>query len=107
MVASHLLKYCHLQEDAAGEQMEFRFLRDHNRREIDFIVLQEKRPLFAVECKTGEKNVSKHLSYFAKRTDIPTFYQVHLDHKDYEIQDIRTRVLLFPILCQLLKLCNP
>ena len=104
MVASHLLKYCHLQEDAKGEQMELRFLRDHNRREIDFIVLQEKRPLFAVECKTGEKNVSKHLSYFAKRTDIPAFYQVHLGHKDYEIQDIRTRVLPFPTLCRLLKL---
>ena len=104
MVASHLLKYCHLLEDAEGEQMELQFLRDHNRREIDFIVLQDKRPLFAVECKTGEKNVSKHLSYFAKRTDIPAFYQVHLGNKDYEIQDIRTRVLPFPTLCQLLKL---
>lgn len=36
MVAGHLLKYCHFLEDTQGERMELRFLRDIEKREIDF-----------------------------------------------------------------------
>jgi hypothetical protein len=78
MVAGHLLKYCHFLEDTEGERMELRFLRDIDRREIDFVVLKNRRPLFAVECKTGERNLSPHIRYFKARTEIPLFYQIHL-----------------------------
>ncbi len=83
MVASHLLKYCHYMEDIQGYKMELRFLRDTDRREIDFVILREKKPLYAVECKSGEKQPSPHLVYFKDRTDIPQFFQVHLGTKDY------------------------
>src|SRR5690606_11988080 len=59
MVASQLLKYCHWLEDSEGETMELRYIRDIDKREVDFVVLKNKKPLFAVECKTGEKAVSK------------------------------------------------
>lgn len=85
MVASHLLKYCHFLEDTEGEKMELRFLRDTDKREIDFVVLKGKKPLFAVECKTGERNLSPHISYFKDRTKIPKFYQVHLGTRHTEI----------------------
>jgi predicted AAA+ superfamily ATPase len=78
MVAGHLLKYCHFLEDYEGHRMELRFLRDTDKREIDFVVLKDKAPVFAVECKTGEKNLSPHIKYFETRTPIPKFYQVHL-----------------------------
>lgn len=77
LVASHLLKFCHFQEDTEGHRMELRFLRDTDKREVDFVVLRDRKPIFAVECKTGEKNLSPHISYFLKRTNIPRFYQVH------------------------------
>ena len=82
MVASHLLKYCHFLEDTTGERMELRFLRDTDKREIDFIVLENKKPLFAVECKSGDNSLSPHIGYFQKRTSIPRFYQVHLKDKE-------------------------
>ncbi len=94
MVASHLLKYCHFIEDTQGFKMELRFLRDTDKREIDFVVMKEKKPLFAVECKTGEKSLSKHITYFKERTTIPKFYQVHLGEKDYAPQS-NVRVLPF------------
>ncbi len=78
LVASHLLKYCHYLEDVQGYRMELRFLRDTDKREIDFVVLKDKKPMFAVECKQGEGSVSPHLFYFRDRTPIPHFYQVHL-----------------------------
>ena len=42
LVACHLLKYCHHQEDTEGYRMELRFIRDTDRREVDFIVLRDK-----------------------------------------------------------------
>ncbi len=98
LVASHLLKYCHYKEDTEGHKMELRFIRDVDLREIDFVVLQNKKPLFAVECKSGEKNFSPHLFYYAKRTNIPKFYQVHIGHKDYK--NGNCRVLPFATFCK-------
>ncbi len=95
LVASNLLKFCHYHTDTNGHDMELNFLRDDRKREINFIVTKNKRPLFAVECKEGDKNLSKNLAYFAKRTEIPVFYQVHLGTADYEVKDQRTRVLPF------------
>jgi predicted AAA+ superfamily ATPase len=77
LVASQLLKYCHLVEDLDGWKMELRYLRDTDRREVDFVVLRGRSPLFAVECKTGDREVSAAVRYFAERTAIPRFYQVH------------------------------
>src|SRR5438094_697147 len=56
LVASQLLKYCHWIEDTQGYAMELRYLRDVVQREVDFVVLRDHRPLFAVECKAGEKS---------------------------------------------------
>jgi len=102
MVAGQLLKYCHLIEDTQGHKMELRFIRDVDLREIDFVVLKDKKPLFAVECKTGEKGISKHLYYYRDRTDIPQFYQIHLGTKDYV--DGNIRVLPFENFCKIEKM---
>lgn len=99
-VASHLLKYCHYLEDTQGFRMELRYLRDIDGREVDFVVLQDKKPLFAVECKTGEKKLSPHIEYYQQRTPIPEFYQVHLGKSDYGIAK-SGRVLPFETFCQL------
>jgi hypothetical protein len=104
MVASHLLKYCHFIEDIEGEDMALTFVRDASKRELDFVVLKNHKPLFAVECKTGEQNLSKNIAYFSERTNIPYFYQVHLGDKDYEIGELNARIVPFTRLCRLLKL---
>lgn len=83
MVASHLLKYCHWLEDTEGYRMELRYLRDTDKREVDFVVLKDKKPEFAVECKTGQETISPSLAYFAARVPIPAFYQIHLGTKRY------------------------
>lgn len=84
MVASQLLKYCHWIEDTEGYSMELRYLRDTEKREVDFVVLRNRKPLFAVECKTGEKSIGSAIQYFADRTPIPQFYQVHRGRRHFE-----------------------
>lgn len=99
MVAGHLLKHCHFIEDTEGDSMELRFVRDHDRREVDFVVIKNKKPLFAVECKTGERQLSPSIRYFKERTKIPYFYQVHLGSKDYLAEE-KIRVLPFGKFCE-------
>jgi len=99
LVASHLLKYCHFVYDTTGHQMELRYLRDTDGREIDFVVIKDKKPIFAVECKSGDKQLSKHISYFKERTSIPAFYQVHMQTKDYG-SDKTGRVLPLTTFCK-------
>ncbi len=83
MVASQLLKYCHWVEDTQGYSMELRYLRDTDKREVDFVVLKNRKPVFAVECKSGDKAIGPALRYFAERTPIPRFYQTHLGERHY------------------------
>lgn len=103
LVASHLLKFCHYIEDTEGDSMELRFLRDVTGREVDFVVVKNRKPLFAVECKSGERNVSPHLKYFSERTPIPKFYQVHRGNKSFAVSD-RIEVLPFIEFCQVEKM---
>jgi predicted AAA+ superfamily ATPase len=106
LVASHLLKYCHFQEDTEGDDMSLRFLRDSNGREIDFVVLKNGKPEFAVECKSGGRALSRNIVYFSQRTPIPRFYQVHLhsDGEDSEWADAKARIIPFLRFCETLKL---
>jgi predicted AAA+ superfamily ATPase len=104
MVACQLLKYCHFLEDTEGYAMELRFIRDTDKREIDFVVMKEKKPLFAVECKSGEKTPAPAHRYFRERTAIPRFYQVHRGHADYGNAETSVRVLPFTRFCSELEM---
>jgi predicted AAA+ superfamily ATPase len=93
-IASQLLKYCQFIEDTQGYRMELRFLRDTDKREVDFVVIKDGKPEFAVESKTGEKDISPSIHYFKERVQIPKFYQVHQGQKDYEKNDVRVLPVL-------------
>ena len=90
MIASHLLKFCHYLQDVEGYRMDLYYLRDIDKREVDFLVTCNGRPWFAVEAKTDDTTPSPALRYFAKRLKIPFLYQVTLngDH-DFVQEGIR------------------
>ena len=100
MTASHLLKYCHYQQDVQGLKTELAYLRDTDKREVDFVVIQNKKLLFAVECKTHSADLSSHLSYFQTRLNIPKCFQVHLLDKDFGSPEKGGRSLPFTTFCK-------
>lgn len=51
--------------------------------------VKKGEPQFAVECKSGEKNINPSIFYFKDRTLIPRFYQVHMGTMDYEKKGVR------------------
>ena len=44
LVALHLLKLCHLLEDAEGYRLGLHYVRDTAGREVDFLVTVDRRP---------------------------------------------------------------
>ena len=102
LVACQLLKYCHHQEDTQGHRMELRFLRDTDGREVDFVVLRDGAPLFAVECKAGERGADPNIAYFRERAPVRDFYQVHLGEQDKLVGG--TRILPFRAFCDALEM---
>lgn len=67
LIANHLLKWCQYIEDTQGHQMELRFYRDLEQREVDFVVLKDNKPIEFVEVKLGAKAIDSNLVYLKKK----------------------------------------
>ena len=67
LVASHLLKWVHYQQDTQGRDVELRYFRDTDGREVDFLIVDGRQPLLCVECKWADAPVDKSLRYFKVR----------------------------------------
>ena len=101
MVAGHLLKYCHYVEDTEGHEMELRFIRDTDKREVDFVVLRDGRAEFAVECKSGERNrcaclpvfqgADRHSPVLSGTPRHKRFWQCHRQHARPAVFDLLPR----------------
>lgn len=75
LIASHLLKLVHFLTDYEGYKAELYFLRDVDKREVDFLVAIHGKPWIAVEAKLNDTSLSPHLMYFKERLSIPYIYQ--------------------------------
>jgi predicted AAA+ superfamily ATPase len=76
MIASHLLKWVHFLYDYEGYRAELHFLRNVDKKEVDFFITVEKKPWLAVEVKLSDTKVSPALYYFKERLNIPYLFQV-------------------------------
>lgn len=84
LIASHLLKWVHWQQDVEGHDYELRYFRDTDGREVDFVVVDRRRPILLVECKLGDDAVDKSLRYLHEKFPAAPAWQVSLHgNKDY------------------------
>jgi len=67
LVACHLLKWVHFLQDVEGRDVDLRYFRDTDGREVDFVVVERGEPQVAVECKWSDTGVEKGLRYFRQR----------------------------------------
>ena len=63
MVACHLLKWVDHRQDTLGHDVELRYFRDTDGREVDFVVTERNRPVLIVECKAASGDVDRSLRY--------------------------------------------
>jgi hypothetical protein len=75
-VACHLLKYVHFLHDYEGYDAKLHYLRNAEKKEVDFLVVVDDKPWFAVEVKLNDTNISPNLHFYQKKINIPFLYQV-------------------------------
>lgn len=76
LVAGHLLKAVHTWRDLGRGDFELWFLRDRDRREVDFCITKSLEPWLLVETKLAETNLSESLDAFSNRLRTPAIQVV-------------------------------
>lgn len=70
MLASHLLKWCHFTQDWGFEPLKLHFIRDKEKREVDFLITQNDKPWLLIEAKYARPDPTPDLHYFSKHLGI-------------------------------------
>ena len=88
LVACHLIKWVHFQQDTEGTDLELRYFRDKDGREVDFIVVDRNVPVLIVECKWGDTEIDRSLKYFKSKFPQAEAWQISaIGRKDYVSQE--------------------
>jgi predicted AAA+ superfamily ATPase len=75
-IASHLLKMVHFLTDYGFGTFDLCYLRDKDKRDVDFIVIRDDEPWFLVEAKMSDGTLSENLHKFQKQLKAPHAFQV-------------------------------
>ncbi|MEM7403139.1 MAG: AAA family ATPase [Myxococcota bacterium] len=79
-IASHLLKTAHIYTDLGLGKHSLHFVRDKQKREVDFLMCSQGKPWFLVEVKHSSRApLSASLAYFQKQLNCPHAFQVVFD----------------------------
>lgn len=81
MAAAALLRWCHFAEDFGQEPLELRFVRDKEKREVDFLLLKSGKPFLLIEVKASDTAPAAPLLHYQRQFGgIPAIQLVaHLD----------------------------
>jgi predicted AAA+ superfamily ATPase len=75
-VACHLLKAVEGWTDLGLGTFDLGYLRDKEQREVDFVVVRDRKPWFLVEAKSNSDRLSPALKQFQEQLHAPFAFQV-------------------------------
>ena len=76
LVASHLHKVCDFWTETGEGDFVLHFLRDKQKREVDFLIVRDGQPWLPVEVKLGDTSPAKSLFAYLKILDLPRGLQI-------------------------------
>jgi len=79
LVALHLLKWVYFKQDSEGLDLELRYFRDSDGREVDFVVTENRKPVLLVEAKLSNESPDRNLRYLKERFPEAEAWQVVLE----------------------------
>jgi predicted AAA+ superfamily ATPase len=79
LVACHLLKAVETWEDLGFGRFALHYLRDKQKREVDFVVVRDGKPWFVVEVKRSDTKLAPALAYYQQAIKAEHAFQVVLD----------------------------
>lgn len=92
LVACALLKWVHFQQDTLGENMDLRYFRDVDGREVGFVLVAGKQPIAFIECKWADAPTSLALKYLKKRFPQAAGWQIAATGKKDYVTECGIRV---------------
>lgn len=78
-VACHLLKAVDGWNDMGLGKFELGYLRDKEKREVDFLVVRDGNPWFLAEVKHTEESISPALKFYQDQLNAPFAFQLVID----------------------------
>lgn len=86
LVACHLLKAVQGWQDLGLGKFDLCYLRDKGQREVDFVVVRDRKPWFLVEVKAADTSLSPSLEHFQRQVGAPHAFHVvlKLDYVDVD-----------------------
>lgn len=78
--ASHLYKAVQFWTDIGLGKYELYYLRDKDKREVDFLITKNEKPWIMVEAKKSSKaKINPHLEHFNQQLQVPHVFQAAYD----------------------------
>lgn len=98
LVASALLKATQFWTETGRGRFALHFIRDKEKRKVDFVVVRDESPWLLIEVKTSRQaDLSTHLSYFQERLSVPHAIQVAFDAEFHDADCVRVnRPMIVP-----------
>lgn len=93
-VAVHLLKYTQYITDLGLAKLSLRFIRNKEKKEIDFVLLEGNRPVAFIECKWSDHEIDSSLYYY--QTQFPKCRFIQLVGSGFARKQMRGNVEIWP-----------
>jgi len=88
LTSCHLLKWCHFMADTEGRDVELRYFRDIDKREVDFVLTEDGKPIHFIECKKTYRGRNIALRYLKQRFPKAKATQIFLEEgEEYTDKD--------------------
>lgn len=93
LVAVHLRKYVDYMNDTGEGNLDLFYVRDKEKREVDFLICQDRKPALLIECKLAAASLAPALHYYAELFQVPNAIQITQDVVPLQIQRDGARTL--------------
>jgi uncharacterized protein len=94
IVACSLLKYVHFKRDSTGQRWDLFYIRDKQKREVDFVLIKDRKVEKLIEVKKSEESLSNGLKYYHEKLKPKESVQLVLNlRKPMDVNGIKVRKL--------------
>jgi uncharacterized protein len=92
--SSHLHKYCDYLTDIGEGTFELKYIRNKQKKEIDFLVVRDKKPWLPIEAKLSETSPSSNWPVFMRFIKCKFAFQVVYKPGVYKIIESEDYILI-------------
>ena len=76
IIALHLYKAVNLWHSLGQANTNLFYIRDKEKREVDFLITEKNKPFLLIECKLNDEALSANLASFQRKLNIPIAIQL-------------------------------